>query len=263
MSSASTTTQPRLSEQFHRFFKVVPADTPELQEIVYQIRYQVYCLETGFEDPERFPDEMERDEYDAHALHALLCHHPSGEYAGCVRLILDRPGTPRLLFPFERYCGHSLRRNIIDPARLPRGSFGEISRLAVRSHFRRRGNERYDPRGIPQGGRADISQNDHRRGFPHIALGLYLAGAALGLINGLNGVFVMMEPRLARHMRRYGIIFRAAGEVVDYHGLRGPFYMSRDDLYRHMKPEIRDLLDTIVAELDTALQRPQGGCSHP
>ena len=243
--------EPVLSEQFHRLFEVVLADTPELKKTVYQIRYEVYCLETGFEAPENFPDGLERDEYDDQALYALLRHRPSGEYAGCVRLIVDRPGGPRTLFPFERFCGHSLRRNIIDPDKLPRGSFGEISRLAVRPQFRRRNCEQLDTRGNIMDGDNGARDLTHRRIFPHIALGLYLAGAALVITHRRSGAFVMMEPRLARHMRRYGIIFRPAGEVVDYHGLRGPFYLSVQNLYKYIKPEIRELLDTIIADLDS------------
>ena len=242
--------EPVLSEQFHRLFEVVLADTPELKKTVYQIRYEVYCLEAGFEAPENFPDGLERDEYDDQALYALLRYRPTGEYAGCVRLIVDRPGTPRTLFPFERFCGHSLRRNIIDPDKLPRGSFGEISRLAVRTQFRRRNCEHLDTRGNIMDSDNGTHDPTHRRIFPHIALGLYLAGAALVITHRRSGAFVMMEPRLARHMRRYGIIFRPAGEVVEYHGMRGPFYLSTQNLYKYIKPEIRELLDTIITDLD-------------
>ena len=249
MAQTHTETRRGLSEQFRRYFRVIPADTEELRRAVYRIRYQVYCTEMGFEPPENFPDGLERDAYDRRAMHVLLRHLPSGEYAGCVRLIDDQPGEPRELFPFERFCGHSLRRNLINPAILPRGSFGEISRLAVRGQFRRRPGEQSNPHGVIEE-EVVVHDPEQRRTFPHIALGLYLAGAAMGLLQGLSGVFVMMEPRLARHMRRYGIVFRQAGEIVDYHGLRGPFYISRRDLFEHLKPEIRDLLDAITEDLD-------------
>jgi N-acyl amino acid synthase of PEP-CTERM/exosortase system len=249
MIQSRTTPPPGLSEQFRRYFQVVRADTEALRQAAFRIRYQVYCTEMGFEAPENFPDAMEQDEYDHRAMHVLLRHLPSGEYAGCVRLIQDLPGDPRELFPFERFCGHSLRRNLIDPARLPRNSFGEISRLAVRGQFRRRPGEQASPHGVSAEDSIGHTP-EQRRIIPHIALGLYLAGATMGLMQGLSGVFVMMEPRLARHMRRYGIVFRQAGQIVDYHGLRGPFYISRRDLFKHLKPEVRDLLDAITADLD-------------
>ena len=37
-------------------FQTVLCDTDESCSIHYQIRYQVYCRETGFEDPEEFAD---------------------------------------------------------------------------------------------------------------------------------------------------------------------------------------------------------------
>jgi N-acyl amino acid synthase of PEP-CTERM/exosortase system len=257
MTEPRSTSPPGLSEQFRRYFQLIPADTEDLRQAVYRIRYQVYCAELGYEAAENFPDGMEHDEYDRRARHALLRHLPSGVFAGCVRLIQDNPGEPRELFPFERFGGQSLRRNLIDPARLPRHSFGEISRLAVRSQFRRRLGEQSSAHGVADDDVIDYSP-DQRRIFPHIALGLYLAGAAMGLLQGLSGVFVMMEPRLARHMRRYGIIFREAGEVVEYHGVRGPFYISRQDLFQHIRPEIRDLLDVITEDLDGVHQVARG-----
>lgn len=238
-----------LSAQFRRYFEVIRADSEELREAVFRIRYEVYCTEMGYEDPARFPDGMEHDEYDRRARHVLLRHRPSGTYAGCVRLIQDTGSEPRELFPFERFGGQSLRRNIIDPARLPRNSFGEISRLAVRGQFRRRSGEQAVPHGVASEDPVEYSA-EQRRIIPHIALGLYLAAAAMGLLQGLSGVFVMMEPRLARHMRRYGIVFRQAGEIVEYHGQRGPFYISRRALFEHLRPEIRELLDAITEDLE-------------
>jgi len=249
-----------LSDQFRHYFELIPANTPELKRIVFQIRYQVYCEELAYEPPENFPDGLEQDNYDPRSLHVLLRHRPSGEYAGCVRLILQDTTEPKAEFPFEHYCGHSLKRNLIDPSRLPRDAFGEISRLAVRGQFRRRLGEQGSPHGVPNDQDED-DINAQRRIFPHIALGLYLAGAALGLMQGLSGVFVMMEPRLARHMRRYGIVFREAGDVVDYHGQRGPFYISRQDLFEYLKPEIRDLLDAITEDLDGVNRQARNAAS--
>ena len=233
--------------QFSQHFRLVPADSTALLREVYRMRYEVYCREMEFERPEQFPDGLEYDAYDRRARHCLLQHRASSMYAGCVRLIIRDPVAPDEPFPFERYCGHSLNREILDPARLPAGSYGEISRLTVTARFRRRTGERGTDQGRPEG--MGVIPEAERRVFSHIAVGLYLAGAALGLEEGLDGVFVMMEPRLARHLSLYDIRFTPVGEVIDYHGKRGPFYISRDDLLNHLSPPLAQLLGHIRSEL--------------
>ena len=244
MAGAKTTS---LTDAFRAYFEVIPADAPALQEIGKQIRFQVYCRELQYEPADAFPDGSESDAYDRQSRHCLLRHRPSDTFAGCVRLVLNDPGDPEGLLPFEHHCGYSLDRSIVDTRRLPKESFGEISRLAVVSRFRRRAGEQGSAHGVPD----DTAEPtpDERRVFPHIALGLYLAAAAMGLREGLDRVFVMMEPRLARHMRRYGIVFTQAGDVVDYHGQRGPFFITREGLHSNLAAEVRSLLDLIYREV--------------
>ena len=236
-----------LVDAFQRYFEIVSAETPALQRAAQEIRFQVYCRELRYEAAEGFPDGCETDGYDRQSKHCLLRHRPSGSFAGCVRLVLNDLSDPQGLLPFEHHCGQSLDRGIVDTRRLPKGSFGEISRLAVVSRFRRRAGEQSSAHGV--GEEAPETTPDERRIFPHIAVGLYLAAAALGLREGLNRVFVMMEPRLARHMRRYGIVFTQAGNVIDYHGQRGPFFITREDLYSHLQPEVRGLLELIYGKV--------------
>lgn len=233
--------------KFFQHFRLVPVNDAALLREVYRMRYEVYCQEMGFEQPELFPEGLEHDSYDRRSRHCLLQHRASGAYAGCVRLILHDQEFPNALFPFEKNCGHSLRREVLDPASLPMGSFGEISRLTVRAAFRRRrGDEgsKESPRGLSSGLR------DERRGSIPIAVGLYVAGAAMGLMEGLSGVFVMMEPRLARHLSLCDIRFTPVGNVVEYHGRpRGAFHISREDLLAYLSPPLRHLLDRILADL--------------
>ena len=243
---------PSLSQMFHRYFQVVLADSPVLREEVYRIRYEVYCQEFKYERAADFSDGLERDEFDVkRSHHCLLLHRESGLFAGCVRLVVNDPADLDELLPFEEGCNTSLSNPDITPMLAHRSKIGEISRLAVPSTFRRR---RGDP-GSPIGELAipDFSQNE-RRCFPHIPMGLYLAAAAIGLEKNLDGVFAVMEPRLARHLRRFGIVFQQAGNVIEYHGERAVFYIDRDGLFKHLQPEIKDLLDTILGDLETCLK---------
>lgn len=237
--------------KFFQHFRLVPVNDATLLREVYRMRYEVYCQEMGFEQPELFPEGLEHDSYDRRSRHCLLQHRASSTYAGCVRLILHDKESSNALFPFEKNCGHSLRREVLDPAALPVGSFGEISRLTVRAAYRRRRGDE-SPEGLQPAHSPSSGLRDERRGSIPIAVGLYVAGAALGLMEGLSGVFVMMEPRLARHLSVCDIRFTPVGNVVEYHGRpRGAFYISRDDLLTHLSPPLRHLLDRILADLGT------------
>ena len=232
---------------YREYFKLIPADTDALRNEVYRIRYDVYCAELGWEDASAFPDKMEVDSYDAHSRHCLLLHRGTDSYAGCVRLVAADADVGRPAIPLQEHCADTLNPDILDMDTLPRASFGEISRLAIRSAFRRRPGEQDNAAGA--GDQMLEMQKSQRRRFPHIALGLYLGAASVGIGEGMQGVFAMMEPRLARHLKITGIEFLQVGAVRDYHGPRAPFYITRDALFKHLRPDLMELLEAIEEDL--------------
>jgi len=230
---------------FHRYFNAVSASSDELRSEVFRIRYDVYCEELKFEDPSRFLDKRETDLYDPYSLHCLLMHKASSMFAGCVRIVLVNPNAPEEPLPFEKLCHDRMNSELLKTLVPDRRKVAEISRLAVRSTFRRRKGESKVP-----GGTID----DQKRTFgsmrtPWIALGLYLSAAAMGLIKGLDGVFALMEPRLARRLGTYGIKFIQVGEAVEHRGERAPFFISRAALYAGLPPPVRGLLEVIESDL--------------
>jgi N-acyl amino acid synthase of PEP-CTERM/exosortase system len=230
---------------FHRYFNAVFAASDELCDEVFRIRYDVYCDELRFEDTGRFPDKREIDDYDPRSVHCLLEHKSSETFAGCVRLVLVDQSAPDEPLPFERLCENGLYRDLINELAPDRTRVAEISRLAVRSRFRRRKDERGTPGGV-------IEERSKSKGVartPWIALGLYLAAAATGLIRGLDGVFALMEPRLARRLGSYGIRFVQVGNPVEHRGQRAPFFISRGELFNGLPPPVRGLLEVIERDL--------------
>jgi N-acyl amino acid synthase of PEP-CTERM/exosortase system len=209
-----------LAFQFQEYFELQLANTPSLREEVFRIRYDVYCQELGYEPINIFADRLEQDAYDPYSVHCLLWHHKSESYAGCIRLILPTEvAIAEPFFPFEKVCS----RHTIDFTTLSRLTCCEISRIAVRSHFRRRPGEKQTPDGLilPEG---SVPTMLGQRSFPFIAVSLYLAGASIAHDLGqFNYVFALMEPRLARHLRFFGIQFEAVGEAIEFHGKRVPF----------------------------------------
>lgn len=241
---------PEITSAFRHYFQVVFADTPELRDHVYRIRYDVYCDELKYEPAENFPNRREFDEFDVRSRHCLLLHRRTGIHAGCVRLVLPDARNPDAGLPFEQPCAGQLYPEVVEPIFENRHKIGELSRLAVPQQFRRRKGDKNLVLGdldIPSPKPGELRQ------FPHIPLGLYLACSAVGVLTGLDGVFAMMEPRLARHLQRFGIIFRQAGDVVDHHGPRAAFYISRETLLEYLAPEIKKLMYELLEETSMEL----------
>ena len=86
---------------YRRHFEVVRADTADLLDEAYRLRYQVYCLENRYENPDQQVHGRERDLYDDRSVHSLLIHRRSGLAAGTMRVILPGTDTQDLPLPIN------------------------------------------------------------------------------------------------------------------------------------------------------------------
>ena len=101
LASPAPVEQPvSLLERYNSYFHNQLADTPDLLRTALAIRYQVYCLERKFENADEHDDQLERDEFDAGAIHSLVIHRPTSEAIGTARLILPQHAQDGL--PIER-----------------------------------------------------------------------------------------------------------------------------------------------------------------
>ena len=249
---------PLLDGHFQNYFDILLAHTRELHERIFRIRYDVYCREFGYETEESCPGGLEQDDYDARSLHCLIVHRASGAGAGCIRLVLPPVAEPDFQLPMERFCGHSLTDSVWHPARLPRTSIAEVSRLAVHTRFRRRLGESESPEGISAIG--DFSVNE-RRTFPLLSLALFYAGAALMALARRQHAFVMVEPRLARRMQAVGLPFVPVGEPMEYHGPRSAYYVSVQQVLENIPDELKALYGFVYDSLkEDAAEGIHPGC---
>ncbi len=234
-----------LSSHFSNYFSISIADTPQLREEVFRIRYQVYCQELGYEPLDKFPDRMEKDAYDPRSIHCLLKYKPDDIYAGCVRLVLSDPKKPDANFPFENVC----QDHLINFEETPRSILGEVSRLAVIAQFRKREGEQKTPGGliIFDEKKKQMEEESKKRRFPIIALSLYLAATSLTVERDIQYAITLMEPRLARHLRMSGLTSRPVGSLIDFHGKRGPFAITVAEVVNNISknPELSDLFQNI------------------
>jgi N-acyl amino acid synthase of PEP-CTERM/exosortase system len=252
MSSAAIPSE-SLADNFARNFTMLPADTEPLRERIFQLRCQVFCNELGYGMDQR--DGLEADSYDARSLHCLLSHRSSGVDAGCVRLVqpMERGGG----LPFEKFGLRHVDRRLLDWKQLDPASCCELSRLAVAATFRRRRGEAEHADGVAAV--EDINTSNVHRRFPFIAISLYYAMIATILQRGYQHIFLVIEPRLQRHVARYGIRLRQVSPEFEYFGQRAVFYTDREQLHQEMarwRTDWFDLYGNVHQQLLGELPQP-------
>lgn len=213
-------------------FAMIPATTAELVKQTQQLRYRVYCVENSFENPSRFPDGLEHDEFDPRAIHGLLVDRTCGIAAGTVRLILPSAVNPSSSLPIQRLCPHPLTR---DRRLLGKGA-AEISRFAVSKEYRRlfreslRGEERCSP---PPRIEEELLSST--------TLALIRGVVQLSTDHGITELFAVMEPALLRLLGRFAIHFSPLGPLVAYHGRRQPCHVNLPAMIRRASLERPDI----------------------
>jgi N-acyl amino acid synthase of PEP-CTERM/exosortase system len=238
-----------LGSAFKQYFEIVPAYTDALKDEVYRIRHQVYCEDLNFESSR--PDRREIDEHDDHSLHLLMRSVKTMEFIGCARIVRPPADDPRYQLPFEKKCLSLLDRTIVDPAKLPRHTIGEVSRLAVVSAYRRRKGEASKPVGITKD---DFGPLDLPR-FPYISVGLYLGTTEMARLHGIETLFVLTEERLASHFRKLGVRVEAIGQPIEHRGTRTPSMMSVRGIINDIRSIIRPLYHNIAADIEKYLPK--------
>jgi N-acyl amino acid synthase of PEP-CTERM/exosortase system len=142
----------------------------------------------------------------------------------------------------------------LSPKRFNRTEIAEISRLAVKSGFRRRKADSYKGSGTGVISELNYSESELRC-FPFISIALYMAAATMSINCGIRHVYVMMEPRLTRSMRFLGIEFHQLGPPIDYHGLRAPYYIKPEVFIKNLSPGFQTFYKTIEKDICSQLNK--------
>jgi N-acyl amino acid synthase of PEP-CTERM/exosortase system len=243
-----------LAAGFQRRFRVVPADTATLRDVCYRLRHAVYCQEFAFEPEQN--DGRESDEWDAESIHCLVQHVITGEYVGCARLVVPPLVYPRTPLPFERVCAGAIDPALVDPQRLPRASIAEVSRLAVISDFRRYGRKTAPPSAQPE----RILRTQERTAVSCVLTGLCLGLIALARVYGIDTLFMLVEPRLARYL---GILTGCRPQVigcpVEHRGPRVPAMLGVPEILDRFNVLLKPLVAAISADIRGPLPYNKAG----
>jgi N-acyl-L-homoserine lactone synthetase len=198
---------------------------PRLMEESHRLRYQVYCLERGFLNPDDYPDQCERDEFDIHSLH-LGVVDTAGTLLATARLVKANAGG----FPLFRHCQIYRGESELyqETTRV-----AEISRLCISRAHRRR-----------------------RAGGVSVAIQIYRAIYQASKRNGFTHWLVATEPSLQRLLASLRVPFREVGPPTDYYGPVAPYLvdLSKWDevIASRSLPVLHSFLDGLEPEFNPA-----------
>ncbi|WP_019865543.1 PEP-CTERM/exosortase system-associated acyltransferase [Methylovulum miyakonense] len=236
-------------DAFNQYFEMVPALSNELKQEVFKLRYQVYCLEIAGYKPEDYPDKMEYDEYDQHAIHYLIRHRKSGDYAATTRLILPDLVFPEKPFPIEVNCKID---NIELMRQINRSNLAEASRFCISKAFKRRKNEPNTLVAINE----DYCESQgyfsllERRALPHMSFALITCLIRSCYENNIEYLFGTLEPAWFRFLSSAGVHFIKIGPLLDYHGERWPCIIKIKDLVESIANENNQLWEMLSEKGD-------------
>ena len=199
---------------FDDIYEVVLADSPATQAIHRKIRYHVYCVERGYEDPAAYPNGEEGDLWDDDAVQFVVRERVSGRCVGAIRLILPRTVD----FPVETLGCLSPVASL----NLRRRQLGELSRVCII-----RTPQAWMYQGPLRSGLGSVPKERELE----VLVGLVRAVTVYGLQRGIERCYVLITDAFARLLGRLGLVLERAGEPVDHRGLRSPYlYLLRDSV---------------------------------
>ncbi len=216
-------------------FDVILADDQWSRRIHYQLRYQVFCLETGYEDPAQFPDGEEKDEWDDSSTHFLVQEKDTGQWVAAMRLVLPEASV----LPINKRVAieSALHRDRWDSA--------EISRLCMVGHYRRR----LQGRAVSCAGRTS-ERSVHSEGAiqseirkqqrtAEILQALLSAAVTVSAERGIVYWYMLITRALAKILGTVlPMNLQLAGPVCSHRGERYPFLVDVGQI-------IRDLADDL------------------
>lgn len=201
---------------FDETFRVCFADTPFGVALHQRIRYQIFCLDKGFEDPGAFSTSQETDAWDDRAAHFIVQNKNTRQWVAATRLVLPKRG---LALPADALG--ALDRRLLDAPGTP---VGEISRFCVignRSRVDVSPGTEPEPNSLAAWGIGAIGRNQQFE----VTLGMIRALGIYALKRDINCIMLITDA-FARMLRTLGVILRQVGPAVEHRGTRTPYFVE-------------------------------------
>ena len=214
-------------------FRFIRVESEDLKRAIYELRYQIYVEEFGFERPEDHPNKLEIDQYDSHSVY-MAALDTADRVVGTARLILHSEHG----FPIE----HAIHLQY-PGAKPPLEYTAEISRLAISRTYRRRADDgqygvesylKVTEGGVLSNG-APMPESYARRQQPRILLGMCALIWQTSKYLGLTHWYMISEKKLWNTLYKYGMLFHQIGEPLEYHGMRIPYIVSLAEFEHYLR----------------------------
>lgn len=213
---------------FDERFEVFLADTDFGKSINKQIRYRVFCLERGFEDPTAFPNGEESDLWDRHSAHFIVREKQSGRWVASTRFIF-----PETKLPVEQM--DALNDGLLTG--FQRDQIGEVSRFCIinknaktTSQFSHVSQPQLDWIGsIESADQFEVTQ------------GMLRAISCYALDNGINYSYMFITKPMARLLKRLGVSLYQTGPDRQYRGTRASYLVDFNESQKKVSRVSKDV----------------------
>lgn len=202
---------------FDETFRVCFADTPFGVALHQRIRYQVFCLDKGFEDPGAFSAAQETDAWDDQSAHFIVQNKHTRQWVAATRLVLPKSGRP---LPVESL--KAFERHLLDEPDLV---VGEISRFCIisnRSQIEVDSQLGPEPNSLAAWGIGSIGKKQQFE----VTLGMIRAAGIYALKRDINYCIMLITDAFARMLRTLGVTLRQVGPAKDHRGMRTPYLVD-------------------------------------
>jgi N-acyl amino acid synthase of PEP-CTERM/exosortase system len=220
---------------FDETFRVCFADTEFGVMLHQRIRYQVFCLDKKFEDPEAFSSARETDQWDDQSAHFIVQNKATQQWVAATRLVLPTPDRPLPvddLGVFDR-AAMGMQDTLV----------GEISRFCVISN---RSGLEVSSDLVPQPGSLaawGIGAIGQKQQF-EVTIGMMRAAGIYALKRGINICIMLVTDAFARLLRKLGVTLEQAGPATEHRGMRTPYLVDMREAVVSMarkSPPVRKL----------------------
>lgn len=207
------------------------ADSTETKRLAFRLRYQVYCRERAYERIDGYPEQMETDAYDDHALHLLVRSQANGAPVGVARLVRDAAGG-RGSLPIESHGSRSVSAHLSRLRSAGSGGIAEVSRVAVtkglKSITRRSPGANVALRRQAESTAGAESPSLSSR---HVSMGLLALMLTQSWRHDITHWTALIDSSLLRFLPWLGIGCQPIGTVIDHRGQRQPVVVAVSDVW--------------------------------
>lgn len=197
---------------FDSQYEVYLADTNESRSMHHRVRYQVFCVERGFEQADAYRNWEEVDRWDRHAQQFVVHDKSSGDAVAAVRIVL--PTVAKL--PVE-HLGCITEQ---PPVPVSRDQVAEISRICV---VRGDGSPTVQDAavsGVP--GVRPVTPSEESE----VLLGLIRAIIRYSWDSEIPYLYMLVTRPFARLLKRLGVACTQMGDGIEHRGVRAPYFID-------------------------------------